>query len=139
MEDRRMSEQISIGAAAERTGVKTETIRFYEREGLIPAPLRTDGGHRVYDSNRVERLAFIHRARELGFPLDQVRSLFQLVDEPGHSCGEVGELAGNHLQTVQARIADLRAMEKVLQGMVSSCSGGTVPDCPIIGTLQPAT
>ena len=133
-----MAEKISIGAAADKTGVKTETIRFYEREGLIRPPLRTDGGHRVYDSDRIERLAFIHRARELGFPLNQVRSLFQMVDETGHTCGEVGELAGSHLETVRSRIADLRAMEKVLQGMVSSCSGGTVPECPIIGTLQPA-
>ena len=132
-----MGEQISIGAAAERTGVKTETIRFYERVGLIPAPLRTEGGHRVYDNERVERLAFIRRARELGFPLDQVRGLFRMVDEPGHTCAEVGALAESHLGTVRSRIADLRAMETVLKEMVASCSGGTVPDCPIISTLQP--
>ena len=132
-----MSENISIGEAAERTGVKTETIRFYERVGLIPAPLRTGGGHRVFDAERVERLAFIRRARELGFSVDQVRGLLMMVDEPGHTCGEVSALALGHLESVRQRIGDLRAMESVLTEMLTKCAGGTVPHCPIIETLQP--
>lgn len=132
-----MTANVTIGEAAKRTGVKTETIRFYERIGLIPAPLRTGGGHRVYDDGRVERLRFIRRARELGFAVQQVRSLLTMVDEPGHTCDEVSALALEHLGSVRRRIEDLRVMERVLAETVTRCAGGTVPHCPIIDALQP--
>ncbi len=81
------------------------------------------------------RLNFIRRARELGFPLDEVRALLRLVDEGGHSCAEVETLARGHLDSVRVRIADLEAMEAVLADMATRCAGGTVPDCPIIEAL----
>ena len=81
------------------------------------------------------RLNFIRRARALGFPLDEVRALLRLVDEDDHSCAEVEVLARGHLDSVRARIADLKAMEAVLEDMVARCAGGTVPDCPIIEAL----
>ena len=131
----------SIGKAARRSGVKVETIRFYERSGLVAAPPRTAGGHRVYDAPAVRRLAFLRRARELGFTLERVRELLALADERETSCAEVRRLAEGHLAAVRARINDLERMEAVLDDMVARCAGGTVPDCPILealfdGTLQ---
>ena len=125
----------SIGKAAQRSGVKVETIRFYERSGLVAAPPRTAGGHRVYDARAVERLGFLRRARELGFTLGQVRELLALADETGESCAAVRTLADGHLAEVRARIADLARMEAVLDDMVARCAGGTVPDCPILEAL----
>ncbi len=129
----------SIGKAARRSGVKVETIRFYERSGLIDPPPRTAGGHRVYDADGVRRLAFLRRARELGFTLDQVRELLALADERETSCAEVRRLADGHLVAVRARINDLARMEAVLDDMVARCAGGTVPDCPILEALFDAT
>lgn len=134
MSERHHSE-VSIGALAARTGCKTETIRYYERIGIMPRPPRTSGGQRRYRIDHLMRLNFIRRARALGFPLDEVRALLRLVDEDDHSCAEVEVLARGHLDSVRARIADLKAMEAVLEDMVARCAGGTVPDCPIIEAL----
>ena len=126
---------ISIGAAARGSGVNIETIRFYERSGLLKAPPRTAGGHRVYDAHGVKRLNFVRRARELGFTLGQVRGLLALADGREDSCAEVEKLARGQLDATSGRIADLKRMEKVLAEMVKRCSGGTVPDCPILEAL----
>jgi DNA-binding transcriptional MerR regulator len=80
---------LGIGALSARTGVHVETVRYYERIGIMPTSPRTEGGHRIYDSDHLERLAFIRRARELGFSLDEVRGLLELVDGGGLTCGEV--------------------------------------------------
>lgn len=134
MSERQHSE-VSIGALAARTGCKAETIRYYERIGIMPRPPRTSGGQRRYRIDHLMRLNFVRRARALGFPLDEVRALLRLVDEDDHSCAEVEVLARGHLDSVRARIADLKAMEAVLEDMVERCAGGTVPDCPIIEAL----
>ncbi len=126
---------ISIGAAARGSGVNIETIRFYERSGLLKAPPRTAGGHRVYDSGGVKRLNFVRRARELGFTLDQIRDLLALADEAETSCAEVAALASTQLGAVRGRLADLARMEAVLAAMIDRCAGGTVPDCPILEAL----
>ncbi len=126
---------ISIGAAARGSGVNIETIRFYERSGLLKAPPRTAGGHRVYDAHGVKRLNFVRRARELGFTLGQVRGLLALADGREDSCAEVEKLGRAQLDATSGRIADLKRMEKVLAEMVKRCSGGTVPDCPILEAL----
>ena len=131
---------ISIGAAARRSGVNIETIRFYERSGLLAAPPRTAGGHRVYDAGGVKRLNFVRRARELGFPLDQVRDLLALAAKPDtpraeSSCTEVAALATIQLDSVRGRLADLARMEVVLAAMIERCAHGTVPDCPILEAL----
>ena len=125
----------SIGEAARRSGVKVETIRFYERSGILAPPPRTAGGHRVYGADAVKRLNFVRRARALGFTLDQVRGLLALADERETSCAEVERLARAQLDQVRGRIDDLRRMEGVLDEMVARCAGGTVPECPILEAL----
>ena len=127
--------EISIGALAQRTGCKTETIRYYERIGILPQPRRTSGRQRRYGREPLMRLNFVRRARDLGFTLDEVRALLAMVDEGDHSCAEVEAVARRHLDSVRVRIADLRAMETVLDDMLARCAGGTVPDCPIIEAL----
>ncbi len=126
---------ITIGAAARGSGVKIETIRFYERSALLKPPMRTAGGHRVYDADGVKRLNFVRRARELGFTLGQVRDLLALADEAETSCAKVAALASVQLDSVRGRLADLARMEKVLAAMIDRCAGGTVPDCPILEAL----
>ena len=125
----------SIGEISRRSGVKVETIRFYERIGLLAPPPRTVGGHRVYGFAAAKRLNFVRRARELGFTLGQVRGLLALADGREDSCAEVEKLARDQLDATSGRIADLKRMEKVLAEMVTRCSGGTVPDCPILEAL----
>ncbi|MFQ5985702.1 MAG: helix-turn-helix domain-containing protein [Alphaproteobacteria bacterium] len=132
---RARSAPLSIGALARRTACKVETIRYYEHIGLLPPPARTAGGHRQYSRDNLMRLTFIRRARDLGFTLEGVRRLLQLVDERGQSCAEVQRLAQGHLGTIRDKIGDLRALEAVLEQMVATCEGGTVPDCPIIEAL----
>ncbi len=125
----------SIGEAARRSGVKIETIRFYERSGLLAPPPRTTGGHRVYSRAAAKRLNFIRRARELGFTLAQVRELLAFADERGATCAEVERLARDHLVEVRSRIADLSRMDVVLSDLVTHCAGDKVPECPILEAL----
>ena len=125
----------SIGAAARGSGVNIEAIRFYERSGLLAAPPRTAGGHRVYDSDGVKRLNFVRRARELGFTLDQIRDLLALADEVEPSCAAAAVLATAQLSAVRGRLADLVRMETVLAAMIDRCASGTRPDCPILEAL----
>lgn len=126
---------IGIGALSKRSSVHIETIRYYEREGLIPAPPRTPGGHRSYGEDHVRRLTFIRRTRELGFTVEEIRGLLQLVDGGDYTCEEVKEITIRHAEDVKTKIADLRKMESVLRKMASQCAGGSVPECPIIETL----
>jgi MerR family mercuric resistance operon transcriptional regulator len=109
------SAAIRIGELARRTGCNIQTIRYYERVGLLPHPLRSAGRYRLYEIEDVRLLAFVGRARELGFSLDVVRSLLALSgDHNDSTCGEVRQLAGRHLADVRVKIADLRAMERAL-------------------------
>ncbi len=126
---------MTIGELSKRTGCIIETIRYYERIGVMPAPPRTAGGHRIYDRDHLKRLNFVRRARALGFTLDQVRGLLALADERETSCAEVEKLARAHLDQVRARIDDLGRMEAVLDEMVAACAGGSVPECPILEAL----
>ncbi len=126
---------LPIGKLAARTGVNIETIRYYERIGMIPPPPRSAGGQRRYDEIHLRRLAFVRRCRELGFPLDQIRALLDLVDGGDYTCAEVREATVRQLEAVRARIADLRIMERTLDAMAAACAGGSVPDCPIIDAL----
>jgi MerR family mercuric resistance operon transcriptional regulator len=98
-------------------------------------PPRTPGGHRLYETRAARRLTFIRRARELGFAIDDIRSLLGLVDRQIVTCGEVQAITDHQLQAVRAKIADLRELERVLAEMTVSCTGGSVPDCPIIEVL----
>lgn len=129
------SEGLTIGRLAKRTGVNLETIRYYERIALMPEPLRTEGGHRVYDREHLKRLGFIRRSRELGFSLDEVRALLGLVDGGDYTCAEVRDMTLQHLAEVRRKIADLRRLERSLRDVAAQCSGDTVPKCPVIDVL----
>lgn len=128
--------RLTIGKVAAKTGCNVETIRFYEKESLLPAPARTEGGHRIYTDGMVRRLVFIRRSRELGFSMDEIRELLSLVDGEQVSCERVKVIADEHLTDVRAKIADLRKMERTLRELLDGCSGDDVPDCPIIDALQ---
>ena len=125
----------TIGVLSRRTGCKVETIRYYERIGLLPAPSRSAGGHRLFGEDHLKRLTFIRRGRELGFSLDDIRGLLGLVDGGAYTCAEVKAVTLEHLGEVRRKLADLRRLERVLKGMAAECEGGAVPDCPVIDAL----
>jgi MerR family mercuric resistance operon transcriptional regulator len=125
---------IAIGELSRRTRCHIETIRYYERIGLMPAPPRR-GRYRSYDGAHIARLGFVRRARELGFTLDEVRALLGLATGGETSCAEVRDLAAAHLKDVRTRIADLKRMERVLADSVRACEAGQDPGCPLIQTL----
>lgn len=127
--------QHGIGTLSRRTGCNVETIRYYEREGLLPDPPRTAGGHRVYGEAHLKRLTFIRRGRELGFTLEDVRGLLRMVDGEHHSCAEVRSLTLDHLEVVRGKLADLKKLEKVLKQLADRCIGNELPDCPILDAL----
>ncbi len=120
---------------ARRTGCNLETIRYYEKTGMMPDPPRTASGYRVYDEAHVSRLRFILRARELGFSIEQIRGLLDLVDGGTQTCAQVKERTERHLADVRARIADLKRIEKVLAATAAKCSGEDVPECPVLEAL----
>ncbi|MET4103947.1 MerR family mercuric resistance operon transcriptional regulator [Roseovarius sp. MBR-78] len=122
-------------ALARRTGCNLETIRYYEKIGMMPEPPRTEAGYRVYDDRHVEGLRFILRARELGFSLDDIRGLLALVDRGTQTCAEVKDRTERHLADVREKIADLRRIERVLADTAAQCSGEEVPDCPVLEAL----
>lgn len=127
---------LPIGDVSRRTGCNIETIRYYERIGLLPPPDR-QGRYRRYDAGDVKRVVFVRRARELGFTLDEVRALLKLSATDGQgACAEVREISIAHLADVRARIADLRAMERVLSGAIRQCDAGQQPGCPLIDALS---
>lgn len=127
--------RLTRGRVSALTGCNIETVRYYERIGLMPPPPRSAGGHRLYDDGLLRRLNFIRRCRELGFSLEEVRGLLGLVDGGDYTCAEVRERTEAHLEGVRAKIADLRIMEKTLREMVSRCIGDEVPECPVIDAL----
>ena len=120
---------------AQRTGCYLETIRYYEKIGMMPDPPRTASGYRVYGESHVSRLRFILRARELGFAIEEIRGLLELVDGGTQTCAEVKERTERHLVDVRAKIADLKRIEKVLAATASRCSGEDVPECPVLDAL----
>lgn len=130
---------LTIGELGKATDTKVETIRYYERIGLLPKPPRTGGNYRAYGAAELGRLSFIRRARDLGFPLDQVRALLSLSDDRGRDCATVDALARDHLSEVERKIADLTALHRELSALIDSCCGGTVADCRIIEALAPHT
>lgn len=129
------TKDFSIGEIAQRTGVHIETVRYYEKVGLLPPPPRTEGGHRLYADDHLKRLIFIRRSRELGFTLDEIRNLLSLV-KGGYACGEVQKAAVDHLRIIRRKIADLRRMERTLAETAARCEGGAAPACPIIDVLS---
>lgn len=128
----------AIGVLSSRSGVNVETIRYYERIGLLAKPRRTAGGYRLYRLADIERLAFIRRTRDLGFSLDDVRRLLDLADGKSRSCRRVRDIAAMHLADVRSKLGDLHRMERVLVNLVSACADGTLPACPLLESLAHA-
>jgi MerR family transcriptional regulator, mercuric resistance operon regulatory protein len=125
---------IAIGALAKCSGVNIETIRYYEKIGLLPEPQRTAAGYRQYGDDHVRRLRFIRRGRDLGFSIEVIRILLQLAEHPDHPCADADHLAAQHLAEVEQRIADLTRLRDGLRQM-AGCNGHSVAECRIIDTL----
>ncbi len=126
---------ITIGQLSDQSGVKIETIRYYEKIGLLPKPPRTSGGHRVYYSSHIQKLAFIRRARELGFPISDIRSLLGLEDHI-LPCSEIFNITERHLLAIRSRLSDLKKLESHLEQMMSQCNQNDQSfDCSIIDAL----
>lgn len=127
---------LGIGALSKQTGVSPESIRYYEREGLLPIAHRSVGGHRRYGVKHFKHLTFVVRARELGFSQSEVRELLELAAEGGRRCEDVRDVAAQHLEEVRGKVAALRRMESVLGALVKACaSGRTNARCPLLDAL----
>ena len=126
---------LTRGQLAQATGCHIETIRYYEKTGMLPDPPRTRAGHRIYARAHVTRLRFILRARELGFSIEDIRGLLGLEDGTTPTCAEVKARTERHLADIRARIADLQRIEAVLASTAAACSGDQVPDCPVLDTI----
>jgi Cd(II)/Pb(II)-responsive transcriptional regulator len=130
---------MKIGKLAEATATPVETIRFYEREGLLPAPARADNNYRVYLPTHVERLAFIRQCRGLDMTLDEIRALLDLRDAPAQDCSEVNALLEEHVQHVTERIRELQALKRDLQRLRARCkSPSSLSECGILNELDNA-
>ena len=123
------------GELARRTGCNLETIRYYEKIGLLPEPPRAANGYRTYDSAHERRLRFILRGRALGFDIVEIRGLLALMDGGHQTCAEVKARTDRHLADIHAKIADLQRVARVLTQTAAQCSGDRVPECPIIEAL----
>ena len=129
-----VGQSIAIGELSRLAGCNIETIRYYERIGLLPKPARR-GRYRSYDQGDVGRLGFVRRARELGFTLETVRTLLGLAVGGDASCAAVRDLAAAHLKDVQSRLADLHRLERALSEAVRACGAGDDSGCPLIDAL----
>ena len=133
-----MNEELAIGGLANAAGVNIETIRYYQRRGLVDEPFKPLGGHRRYAAAAIKRVRFIKRAQQLGFTLEEVKGLLQLED--GQNCRETRLLAEQKLVVVETRIGDLNRMRRLLKGLIAECANGKRPrSCPIIATLSADT
>ena len=125
----------SIGELSERTGVRIETIRYYEQIGLLPAPPRSSGNHRIYEDDHRRTLSFVRRARGLGFSPDEIRTLLVLARNDGLACGKVQALTELHLADIRHKIRDMTRLERLLSGLAEDCRAGAAPSCPILAEM----
>jgi MerR family mercuric resistance operon transcriptional regulator len=130
---------LGIGALSARTGCNIETIRYYEKTGLLPAPPRSPGGHRLYQAEHLKRLAFILRCRQLGFRPAEIRTMLGLAESEAPGCAEVQSVTASHLRDLRGRIAHLRKLERRLARMVNACSTARAPSCPVLDELFQST
>jgi MerR family mercuric resistance operon transcriptional regulator len=121
---------------AQRSGVKAETIRYYENVMLMSEPERSSGGYRIYTEDDYQRLCFIRRCRDMGFSITEIRGLLSLVDGDQVSCEQVKRMADAHLADIARKIDGLKKMQRTLHDLSSNCSGDDVPHCPIVEALQ---
>jgi MerR family mercuric resistance operon transcriptional regulator len=128
---------MTIGKVAKATGLGVETVRFYERQGLLLEPERSPSGYRQYAPEAVQRLDFIVRAKRLGFTLKEIGQLLDLRAQPGAGCGDVQVRAQAKIADIEDRIAQLEAMKRALGELVIQCVGaGPIDECPILGALE---
>ncbi|TXI30399.1 MAG: MerR family transcriptional regulator [Aquipseudomonas alcaligenes] len=130
-----MSKPLTIGALARDSGVNLETIRFYERSGLLPAPQRSAAGYRHYQQMDVRRLRFIRRGRELGFSLEEIRSLLDLAAHPESPCASADQMVREHLDAIETRIRDLQNMRAELSKL-AGCHSGHAEHCRLLEALD---
>ena len=131
---------MKIGELSSLAGCSVPTVRFYEAEGLLQAPMRAANNYRHYGQEHVDRLAFIVRCRSLDMPHDDIRALLQLQDDPAKPCDEVNALLDDHMRLVERLIVELRALHKQLRAIRSTCAGGVcVGDCGALESLRTAT
>ncbi len=130
---------MNIGQAAKASGVSAKMIRYYEQTGLIPKAVRSDAGYRNYSPSDVHTLRFIRRARDLGFPVEQIAELLTLWRDRSRASADVKAVALGHVEALKAKIAELEAMARTLEHLAATCHGDDRPDCPIIGDLAEAS
>lgn len=128
---------LTIGRVARDAGLAIDTVRYYEREGLLQKPARTPSGYRQYSTDAVARLRFIRQAKELGFTLSEIRELLALRVAPGKSCADVRSRAEAKIADVEQRIAQLDRMRRALAKLATACSGrGPTSECPILEAME---
>jgi len=125
----------SIGQLAKLSGVHLETIRYYERIGIMPKPGRLPNGYRQYEHRHLKRLNFVHKSRDLGFSLKTIRLMLMMVDHNELSCGEIHDITVEQLGEIDAKMRRLSRLSSVLKVMSEKCSRGEVPECPVIDAL----
>ena len=129
------AESTAIGDISRATGVNIETIRYYERIGLLSRPSRTAARHRRYSSEHRQRLFFIRRARELGFSIAEIKALLGLSGTKSKRCADIKSLTEMHLTTIRAKIRDLQRLERTLADLAARCGDGRLPQCPVLDAL----
>jgi len=128
--------EMTIGQLAQKSNMDSQTIRYYEHQGLMMKPDRTESNYRVYDDEAIERLAFINRAKQIGFSLNDIKTLLGLADGKVTQCDDVREFAETRLSKIQSQISDLKAMGKILSKLVRQCATSEeISECPILETL----
>ena len=139
--DMPMSSKLKAGEVASQASVNVETLRYYEREGLLPEPARSDSGYRLYSDETVKTVRFIKRSQDLGFSLSEIKELLALRHNPDHSAGEVKALTEHKITVIEGKIQALQAMRETLLSLAKSCPGSadTVAHCPIIHCLDEST
>ncbi|AVM75112.1 MerR family transcriptional regulator [Magnetospirillum gryphiswaldense] len=128
------TQPFNIGGLSRQTGVNIETIRYYEKIGMLPPPARSQGGFRQYEDHHIQRLRFIRRGRDLGFSIDSIRALLTLAEQPGSPCEGADQMVALHLDEVERKIADLTMLRDELRKM-KNCCGQVVAECRIIASL----
>jgi len=126
---------MNIGQAAERSGLPTKTIRYYEDVGLLQ-PARRANGFRDYGDREVHDLRFVARARGLGFSVEQCRHLLDLYRDRSRASAEVKQVAADHIEMIRAKIEELKSMERTLSALIDRCQGDDRPDCPVLDELS---
>lgn len=130
-------DSMTIGKVAKGAAVGVETVRFYEREGLIGKPPRRDSGYRAYPADTVDRVRFIKRAKELGFSLKEIKDLMALRIAPGATCGQIKKRAEAKIEDIEDKISSLHRMKQALRRLTAACGGkGAVSECPILDALE---